>query len=75
MSLLTEAVNPILESITLGRTDILKTLLEEVKASIKKQDPEADLSAAFLAFVNEPRPPLKHTFLRLAVKVSGKINI
>ena len=32
-----EAVEPILDAVNLGRTDILKTLLEEVKASLAKQ--------------------------------------
>ncbi len=36
--MLDEAVGPILESIRVGRTDILRTLLEEVRAEIDRGD-------------------------------------
>ena len=34
--MLSAAVEPILEAISIGRTDIIKKLLEEVEAEIKK---------------------------------------
>ena len=36
--MLTAAVEPILEAISIGRTDIIKKLLEEVEAEIKKSN-------------------------------------
>ena len=36
--MLTGAVEPILEAISLGRTDIIKKLVEEVEAEIKKSN-------------------------------------
>ena len=37
-AMLTAAVEPILEAISIGRTDIIKKLLEEVEAEIKKSN-------------------------------------
>ena len=36
--MLTAAVEPILEAISIGRTDIIKKLVEEVEAEIKKSN-------------------------------------
>ena len=38
IAMLTGAVEPILEAISLGRTDIIKKLVEEVEAEIKKSN-------------------------------------
>ena len=40
--MLSEAEAPILESIRLGRTDILRTLLEEVRAEIRRREGDED---------------------------------
>lgn len=67
--MLDEAIHHIREAIMLGRTDILKKLLEEVKSTIKKDhenEPEA-----FSAFINENHGQLG-TYLHEAVKHGKK---
>ena len=69
MDVLEEAPNHIHEAICLGRTDIVKTLLAEVKAILKAQSPKTqDVDESFDTFLN-----LKHknnrTFLHQAVKL------
>ncbi len=54
-SSLTAAVSPLLESISLGRTDIMRKLLEEVKGTIEKSSDlkdDEERAAAFSDFLN-----------------------
>lgn len=64
-----EAVGPLLESIQAGRTDILKTILEEVHRSMAKgaADKE-DADFAFRAFLNLPLAGGGENLIREAVR-------
>ena len=66
-ALLAEATEPLLEAISLGRTDIVKKLLEQVQSELKKQDPPSALTLG--AYINAPKND-KGNLLQNAVQVS-----
>ena len=66
-ALLAEATEPLLEAISLGRTDIVKKLLEQVQSELKKQDPPSALTLG--EYINAPKND-KGNLLQNAVKVS-----
>ena len=69
MDMLEEAANHIHEAISLGRTDIVKTILAEVKATLKAQSPKnQDIDEAFDTFLNRKHKN-NRTFLHQAVKL------
>ncbi len=70
--MLDEAVGPILESLRLGRTDILRTLLEEVRVEMERQEKAGggqEAGPRFRAFLDAPRAKGR-SFLHEAAAVS-----
>ncbi len=68
--MLDEAVKHIREAIMLGRTDIIKKLLEEVHLTLVKENPD-DGDTRFAVFLNDVHPQIG-TFLHEAVKQGKK---